>query len=60
MMAEAVPETIVINGRPGKVVHFDDDFRPVPKEQATTAKVIFDDGSVTFFSVRGKDDEVPE
>ncbi len=46
-----IPETITIDGKQGTVVYLDKDFQPVPKEHATMAKVVFDDGTRTFYEV---------
>jgi len=45
------PESITIDGRSGSVVYLDANWHPVPAAQATMAKVVFDDGGTSFFTV---------
>jgi hypothetical protein len=46
-----IPEPITINGKSGTVVYLDNKWHPVPPEQATMARVLFDNGSSAFFTV---------
>jgi hypothetical protein len=40
------------NGRMATFAYIDDDFNPVPKENAPRIKVIFDDGGVMFLTLQ--------
>jgi hypothetical protein len=44
-----IPEPITIDGRTGTVVYLDAQWHPVSAERATMAKVLFDDGTASFF-----------
>ncbi len=49
-----VAEPITIGGRKGTVSYFDDVLKLTPKDKATTAKVIYDNGDVAFFTIKPK------
>jgi hypothetical protein len=44
-----IPEPITIDGKSGTVVYLDNEWHPVSPEQATMAKVLFNDGTASFF-----------
>lgn len=48
-----------VNGRMATVAYIDEAFQPKPKDEATHAKVTFDDGDVAFLDLR-KPEEDPE
>lgn len=45
-----IPEPITIDGRKGTVVYLDAQWHPVTPEQATMARVLFDDGGTAFYT----------
>lgn len=45
-----IPAPITIDGRTGTVVYLDAKWHPVPPEQATMARVLFDDGGTAFYT----------
>jgi hypothetical protein len=45
------PTPITIGGRKGMVSYFDDKLKLVDEKVATIAKVIFEDGTVQFFTL---------
>ena len=45
-----IPQPITLDGRTGTIVYMDAHWQPVTPEQATMAKVVFDDGSVAFYT----------
>jgi predicted SnoaL-like aldol condensation-catalyzing enzyme len=47
-----VAEPITLSGRKGTVSYFDDKLKLVPEKQATIAKVIFDNGTIEFFTIK--------
>ncbi len=49
-----VAELITIGGRKGTVSYFDDVLKLTPKDKATMAKVIYDNGDVAFFTIKPK------
>lgn len=48
-------DRVNINGRPGFVIYLNDTWEPVTRERATLAKVTFDDGGSSFFTVETSD-----
>lgn len=45
---------ITLGNRSGDVMYLDDDWQPVSQEDATLAKVHFDDGTIAFYTVNDK------
>ena len=45
------PQPITIDGRQGTVVYLDAEWHPVTPDQATMAKVLFEDGGSAFYQV---------
>jgi hypothetical protein len=44
-----IPQPFTLDGRSGTIVYMDAHWQPVPPEQATMAKAVFDDGAVAFY-----------
>ena len=47
-----IPRPITIGGKTGTVMYLDAEWHPGRPEQATMAKVLFDDGSVSFYTTK--------
>jgi predicted SnoaL-like aldol condensation-catalyzing enzyme len=52
---KVIREPIEIDGKKGEVTYFDENMELVPKAKATVAKVHFDDGMISFFTVTPED-----
>ena len=45
------PEPVTIDGKHGSIVYLDARFNPVEADDAVLARVLFDDGSSSFYTL---------